>query len=114
MRPSSAAHRIRCSTWSRPLGLWPKWHVLSRAVAGITERPAAKLQAEDGTVVTCIFEGRGGATVFRRVLELGSAPGGREPLPASTDTGTERSSVANLKALVENILWREAKGRELR
>ncbi len=46
------------------------------------------------------------------MLEVGSLFGGQEPLPAGN--GTEEASVANLKALVENIVWREQEGRYLR
>ena len=124
-------------------GLWPQWHALSRAVAGVTERPfqlgdriyefvrtptgpqevlwqiteydrprRAKLVAEDGTSITYIFTGQGDDTSFRRVFELGSVLGAQQPPPYTSDTA--RAENANVKALVENILWREQKGRSLR
>jgi uncharacterized protein YndB with AHSA1/START domain len=122
---------------------WPQWHVLTRAVAGVVERPfqkgdriyefvrtpvgpveldyqvveldrprRAKLQTEDGTAVTYTFEEKAGGTIFRRALDLGPAFGGQKA-PVATDD-TEQTSMANLKALVENVLWREQKGRYLR
>jgi hypothetical protein len=45
------------------------------------------------------------------VLTLGSDFGSQQPPPATHDT--EQTSVNNLKALVENILCREQKGRNL-
>jgi hypothetical protein len=124
-------------------GLWPQWHVLTRAVAGVTERPfqkgdriyefirspqgpgeldwqivqldrprGARMEAQDGTSITYTFEEGEDGTFFRRVLELGSTFGAQTPPPATNRT--EQASVANLKRLVENILWREQKGRYLR
>ncbi len=124
-------------------GHWPHWAHLARAVAGVTERPfqlgdpiyefvrtptgpqevlwqiteydrprRAKLVAEDGTSITYIFTGQGDDTSFRRVFELGSVLGAQQPPPYTSDTA--RAENANVKALVENILWREQKGRSLR
>jgi uncharacterized protein YndB with AHSA1/START domain len=123
-------------------GLWPQWHVVTRAVAGVTETPfqkgdriyefvrlpsgpneleweiteldrprRAKMRAEDGTSITYTFEAKPGGTLFRRVFEFGSVFGSMKPLPLTKDT--EQASVDNLKALVERILWREQKGRQL-
>jgi uncharacterized protein YndB with AHSA1/START domain len=120
--------------------LWPQWHVLTRAVAGVIETPFqlgdhmyefvrtpsgpyefewtivefdrprhAKLRSEDGTTITYTFEPRADGTLFRRVFEVGSVFGNFKPVPVNKDT--EMRSVQNLKALVENILWREQKGR---
>jgi uncharacterized protein YndB with AHSA1/START domain len=108
---------------------WPQWHVLTRAVAGVIERPfqmgdriyefvrtptgpaerewhiteydrprRVKLQDDHGTAITYTFEGRADGTVFRRGIVVGSVP---------MTNDTERTSDAQLKALVENILWRE-------
>src|SRR5258708_18915343 len=91
-------------------GLWPQWHALSRAVAGVTERPfqlgdriyefirtpagpaeldyqvvecdrsrRARMQAEDGTIVTYTFDSRGDITVFRRRVGPGPPPGPQRP-----------------------------------
>ena len=137
-------------------GHWPQWAIpaqdmqssasarawISRAVAGVTERPfqlgdhiyefirtpsgpqevlwhvtehdrprRAKLQAEDGTTITYTFIGKGDATSFRRVFELGSVLGAQQPPPYTSDTA--RAENANVKALVEKILWREQKSRNL-
>jgi hypothetical protein len=123
-------------------GLWPQWAVLARAVAGVTERPFqlgdpiyefvrtpigpqelewhitehdrphhAKLQAEDGTTITYTIFGKGDDTSFRREFELGSVLGAQQPPPYTSDTA--RAENANVKALVEKILWREQKGRDL-
>jgi uncharacterized protein YndB with AHSA1/START domain len=123
--------------------LWPQWHVLTRAVAGVIETPfqmgdrmyefvrtpsgpyefewqiveldrprRAKLQAEDGTAITYTFEARADGTLFRRVFEVGSVFGNQKPVAVTKDT--ELRSVQNLKALVENIIWREQKGRYVR
>ena len=123
-------------------GHWPHWAQLARAVAGVTERPFqlgdpiyefcrtptgpqevlwhiteydrprhAKLVAEDGTTITYIFTGQGDDTSYRRVFELGPVLGAQEPLPYTVDTA--RSENARVKALVENILWREEKDRNL-
>jgi uncharacterized protein YndB with AHSA1/START domain len=109
---------------------------ITRAVAGVTERPfqlgdhitefirtpsgpqevlwhvtehdrprRAKLQAEDGTTVTYILTGQGDDTSFRRVVELGSVLGAQQ-IPSDT----AKSESANVKALVEKILWREQNG----
>jgi hypothetical protein len=122
--------------------LWPLWADLARAVAGVTERPFqlgdpiyefcrtpigpqevvwhivehdrphhAKLQAEDGTTITYTFIGKGDNTTFRREFELGSLLGAQQPLPYTKDNS--RAEDANVKALVEKILWREQKGRNL-
>jgi hypothetical protein len=76
------------------------------------DRPRrAKLVAEDGTSITYIFTGQGDDTSFRRVFDLGSVLGAQQPLPYTIDTA--RSENANVKALVERILSREQKGRNL-
>ncbi len=124
-------------------GHWPHWAHLARAVAGVTERPfqlgdpiyefvrtptgpqevlwqiteydrprRAKLVAEDGTSITYLFTGQDDDTSFRRVFELGSVLGAQQPPPYTSDTA--RAENAHVKALVENILWREQKGRSLR
>jgi hypothetical protein len=118
--------------------LWPQWHVLTRAVGGVTEIPfkkgdriyefvrtpsgpmeldyeivehdrphGAKMVAEDGTTVTYTFEEKADGIHFRRVMELGSETGS---MPLSASDETDRLSVANLKALVENSIWRQQKG----
>jgi Polyketide cyclase / dehydrase and lipid transport len=123
-------------------GLWPQWADLARAVAGVTERPFqlgdpiyefcrtpigpqevewriteydrpnhAKLQVEDGTSITYTFIGEGDNTTFRREFELGSVLGAQQPLPYTKENSTAEN--AKVKALVENILWREQKGRNL-
>ena len=76
------------------------------------DRPrGAKMVAQDGTSIEYTFEGKGDGTVFRRVFAFGSEFGALKPAAPTQDT--EQTSVANLKALVENILWREQKGRYL-
>ncbi len=120
-------------------GLWPQWHVATRAVGGVTEIPfqmgdriyefvrlptgpyevhwtitehdrphRAKMTADDGTSITYTFEEKADGIHFRRVFEFGSETGNMKPLPLSYDT--ERPSVANLKALVEKMIWRMQKG----
>ncbi len=120
-------------------GLWPLWHVATRAVAGVTEIPfqkgdriyefvrtptgpyevhwkitehnrpyGAKMVADDGTSITYTFEEKADGIHFRRVFEFGSETGNMKPRPLSYDT--ERPSVANLKALVEQMIWRMQKG----
>ncbi len=69
------------------------------------------MRVQDWTTLTYIFERKGEDILFRRVRELGSDIGSQNPPPAAKDT--EQPSVANLKALVENSLWREVKGRYL-
>ncbi len=122
-------------------GLWPLWHVATRAVAGVTEIPfqmgdriyefvrtptgpyevhwkitehnrphGAKMVADDGTSITYTFEEKADGTHFRRVMELGSMTGSM-PLPATDEA--DRLSMANLKALVEKIIWRMQKGPKL-
>jgi len=119
-------------------GHWPQWAVLARAVAGVTERPFqlgdpiyefcrtptgpqevlwhitehdrphhAKLVAEDGTSITYTFIGKGDDTSFCRMFELGPVLGAQQPPPYTRDTA--RAENANVKALVEKILWREQK-----
>jgi hypothetical protein len=66
---------------------------------------------EDGTTITYTFIGKDDDTSFRRVFELGSVLGNQQPLPYTSDTA--RAENANVKALVEKILWREQKGRNL-
>jgi polyketide cyclase/dehydrase/lipid transport protein len=123
-------------------GLWPQWADLARAVAGVTERPFqlgdpiyefcrtptgpqeimwhitehdrphhAKLEAEDGTTITYTFIGKGDNTIYRREFELGSVLAAQQPLPYTIENS--RAENAKVKALVENILWREQKGRNL-
>jgi hypothetical protein len=83
-----------------------EWHVTEH------DRPHhAKLQAEDGTTITYTFTGQGGDTSYRRVFHLGSVLGAQQPLPYTSDIA--RAENANVKALVEKILWREQKGRNL-
>jgi len=69
------------------------------------------LQAEDGTTITYTFIGKGDDTSYRRVFDLGRVLGCQQPPPYTIDTA--RSENANVKALVEKILWREQKGRNL-
>jgi hypothetical protein len=123
-------------------GLWPQWADLARAVAGVTERPFqlgdpiyefcrtptgpqsvvwhitehdrphhAKLEAEDGTTITYTFIGKSDNTIYRREFELGSVLAAQQPLPYTIENS--RAENAKVKALVENILWREQKGRNL-
>jgi hypothetical protein len=76
------------------------------------ERPhRAKLQVEDGTSITYTFTGEGDNTTFRREFELGSVLSAQQPLPYTIDNS--RAENAKVKALVENILWREQKGPNL-
>jgi hypothetical protein len=83
-----------------------EWHITEH------DRPHhAKLQAEDGTTITYTFTGKGDDTSFRRVFELGPVLGAQQPPPYTSDTA--RAENANVKALVEKILWREQKGRNL-
>jgi hypothetical protein len=82
------------------------WHVTEH------DRPHhAKLQAEDGTTITYTFIGKGDDTFYRREFDLGPVLGVQQPPPYTIDTA--RSENARVKALVENILWREQKGRNL-
>lgn len=124
------------------IGHWVRWASIARAVGGVTERPIQlgepiyefcrtpagpqevvwhitehdrprrmKLEVEDGTSITYIFIAQGDGTTFRRVFELGSVLGAQQPLPYTIDTA--RSENANVKALVERILWHEQKGPNL-
>ena len=61
--------------------------------------------------ITDTFIGQGDHTSFRREFELGPVLGAQQPLPYTSDTA--RAENANVKALVEKILWREQKGRNL-
>ncbi len=65
----------------------------------------------DVATIAYTFIGKGDATSFRRVFELGSELGAQQPLPYTSDTA--RAENAYVKALVEKILWREHKGRNL-
>lgn len=60
-----------------------------------------------GTSITYTFEEKADGTHFRRVMEPGSVRGSM-PLPATDEA--DWLSMANLKALVENIIWCEQKG----
>src|SRR5690349_16241745 len=55
--------------------------------------------------------GEGDHTTFRREFELGSVLSTQQPLPYTIDNS--RAENTKVKALVENILWREQKGRNL-
>jgi|RhiMethySRZTD1v2_1073278.scaffolds.fasta_scaffold4269726_1 hypothetical protein len=67
--------------------------------------------AEDGTSITYTFAPEGKGASFTRLITLGSAFANRKPLPVTHDT--EWLCVKNLKTLVENIIWKEQKGRDL-
>jgi hypothetical protein len=124
------------------IGHWMDWLSIARAVAGVTERPIQlgepiyefirtptgpqevvwhitehdrprrmKLEVEDGTSITYHFIPQGDDTIFRRVFVLGSMWGAQQPLPYTIDNS--RAENAKVKAMVENILWREQKGDNL-
>jgi hypothetical protein len=61
--------------------------------------------------MTYAFIGKGDDTSFRRAFDLGSGLGAQQQLPYTTDAA--RAENANVKALVEKILWRERKGTTL-
>jgi uncharacterized protein YndB with AHSA1/START domain len=123
--------------------LWPHWHPVTRAVGGVTDIPfqkgdmiyehvrtpngpyefqweivehdrphRAKMTAQDGTSITYTFEEKADGIQFRRAVELG--PEGKFPFPNWFQWETEGPAAANLKALVEKIIWKMEKGPQIK
>ncbi|MEU6371541.1 SRPBCC family protein [Streptomyces sp. NPDC046909] len=116
---------------------WPQWHILTRAVTGTVQRPflpgdeftefirtaegsreltwrvAEYERAKHVTIelvpgpgsISYTFEQVPEGTLFRRVV---NGSGSQESRTATPET--EAQSVANLKALVEDVLAHEKKG----
>ncbi|MEV5843561.1 SRPBCC family protein [Streptomyces sp. NPDC051985] len=116
---------------------WPQWHVLTRAVTGTVERPflpgdeftefirtavgskeltwkvEAYERAKHVTIalvdspgsISYTFEEVPEGTLFRRIVN-----GTGDEASRTATSETEAQSVANLKALVEDVLAREKKG----
>lgn len=75
---------------------------------------AAKMVAQDGTSIAYTFEEKADGIHFRRVAKTGPEASQMKHWGASSGTyDTEPTAVANLKALVEMILWRQEKGPKL-
>jgi hypothetical protein len=74
-----------------------------------------EMVAQDGTSITYTFEEKADGIHFRRVAKSGSET--KQMAHWSSSSGgaykTEPTAVANLKALVEKILWRQEKGPKL-
>ena len=112
-------------------GYWPLWHEMTRAVGGVTETPfqmgdkiyefirtpsgpeefhwtitefdrprECAMKAQDGTVLRYTFKAVPEGTLFTREVNIAAVP---------TDPEFEGRSVQRLKALVEDVLWREGK-----
>ncbi|MEU6198563.1 SRPBCC family protein [Streptomyces sp. NPDC047061] len=116
---------------------WPEWHILTRSVTGTVQRPFLPgdtftefIRTGEGTreltwevteyerakrvtialvpgpgSISYTFEAVGETTVFRRTVDGAGSDESR-----TVTSGTETQSLANLKALVEDILAHEKKG----
>jgi hypothetical protein len=74
-----------------------------------------EMVAQDGSAITYTFEKRADGILFRRVAKPGPEASNMSNWSEESAGAynTEPTAVANLKALVEKIIWRQEKGPKL-